>query len=281
MRRSLALSLAASALIAGCGSDATDVASSDPAADAARGTDTGPTGGFVTGSDARVDAADAAMPTGGTPTADAALAPTADAASTPPADAGVDADAATAPPPDAAVSPTCRQTVRVGAYEIFAYEASRPDATQAGAGADETDVCSRAGVLPWTLLTHGEATAACASAGFALCTNDQWQTACAGPDMELYPYGGPHADAVCNDHIAGGNALEPTGARPGCRTANGIYDLSGNVWEITAESDRRGASWRLNASTYQQEYAGCFEHVFINDAYADDDVGFRCCRAVE
>lgn len=277
MRRSLAFSLAASALIAGCGSDATDVASSEPAADAARGTDTGPTGGGVTGSDARVDAADAAAPQGGTPAADAR----ADAASTPASDAVVEADATVAPPPDAAVSPTCRQTVRVGAYDIFAYEASRPDATGASAGADETDVCSRAGVLPWTLLTHADATAACARVGFALCTNEQWQVACAGPDMNLYPYAGPHADAVCNDHIAGGNALEPTGARPGCRTADGIYDLSGNVWEITAESDRRGASWRLNASTYQQEFAGCFEHVFINDAYADDDVGFRCCRVVE
>jgi formylglycine-generating enzyme required for sulfatase activity len=224
----------------------------------------GPAGG-TPASDARAAAPDGAA------TVDAAAAPTPDAAS----------DAAAALPPDAAVSPTCRQTVRVGGYEIFTYEASRPDATQASAGADETEVCSRAGVLPWTLLTHAEATAACASAGFALCTNEQWQVACAGPDMELFPYGGPHADAVCNDHIAGGNALEPTGARPGCRTASGIYDLSGNVWEITAESDRRGASWRLNASTYQQEYAGCFEHVFINDAYADDDVGFRCCRGVE
>lgn len=277
MRRSLALSLAASALIAGCGSDATDAAAAQSGADAARTPDLGATGG-TPATDAR------------STTPDVAPSPTADAAPAAGADLGAGADAAAptpdaasdaALPPDAAVSPTCRQTVRVGGYEIFTYEASRPDATQASAGADETDVCSRPGVLPWTLLTHAEATAACAHAGFALCTNDQWQTACAGPDMDLYPYGGPHADAVCNDHIAGGNALEPTGARPGCRTANGIFDLSGNVWEITAESDRRGASWRLNASTYQQEYAGCFEHVFINDAYADDDVGFRCCRAVE
>lgn len=178
----------------------------------------------------------------------------------------------------AALVEGCRTVVDRGDYVIFAYEASLPDATEASPGVDESEVCSRAGVLPQTNVTFAQATAACARTGFALCTNAQWEPACAGPDMSLFPYGGPHADAVCNDHIAGGNALEVTGNRPGCHTADGIYDLSGNVWEITAESERRGGSWRLNASTYQSEYAGCFEHLFINEFYADTDVGFRCCR---
>lgn len=184
----------------------------------------------------------------------------------------------TSPPPDAASALPCVATVALGGYEIFAFEASRPDATAAERGADGASVCSRPGVLPWTDLTVAQARAACETVGFSLCTNAQWQAACSGPDMNLFPYGGPHVDALCNDHIAGGNALEPTGGRPDCHTPTGIYDQSGNVWEMTAEGERRGGSWRVNASTYQQEYAGCFESLFINDQYADADLGFRCCR---
>jgi hypothetical protein len=228
-------------------------------------------------SDGAVDVDVSSATDTGRPVAGDALRPAADApaADARPTDARV-TDAS--PTPDAALARPCVATVALDGYEIFAFEASHPDATAAERGVDAAGVCSRPGVLPWTDLTVAQARTACETIGFSLCTNAQWQAACSGPDMNLYPYGGPHVDALCNDHIAGGNALEPTGQRPDCHTPTGIYDQSGNVWEMTAEGERRGGSWRVNASTYQQEYAGCFESLFINEQYADADLGFRCCR---
>lgn len=170
--------------------------------------------------------------------------------------------------------------VRYAGVEIFQYEASRPDATADSAGADESAACSRAGVLPWTFLTIGEARAACQSSGFELCHGTQWQAVCAGdPPERPWPYGHGYQASVCNDHINGAGALEPTGAREGCRTPQGVYDLSGNVWEFTDEGDKRGASYKLNAVMFRQEVTSCLQTYSVLDFFEDDDVGFRCCRA--
>ncbi len=279
MRRAVVLFGACA--LAACGSDTTGGTTQQgtPAAD---GAVSGPDGGPA--DDARRPVRDAEFArVDGAPSLDA-VAPL-DAAARPETDVFVPTADATAPEPDAAdpaldaaTGLPCVATVALDGFEIFAYEASHPDATALDRGVEPASVCSRPGVLPWTDLTVAQAQAACATIGFALCTNAQWQSACAGPDMNLFPYGGPHVDALCNDHIAGGNALEPTGSRPDCHTPTGIYDQSGNVWEMTADGERRGGSWRVNASTYQQEYAGCFESLFINEQYADADLGFRCCR---
>lgn len=63
--------------------------------------------------------------------------------------------------------------------EIFAYEASRPDATSLTAGArNNAHVCSKADALPWTGLTQPEAEARCTAIGARLCTEFEWERAC-------------------------------------------------------------------------------------------------------
>ena len=183
-------------------------------------------------------------------------------------DAARDLAAADAPAVDARLA-GCVELVALGDFTIFAYEASRAD--------DGGGPCSRPGALPWTGVTVAEAAAACEAGGFSLCTHDQWHRACAGPEENRFPYGPRYVNAACNDHLSGGNALEPTGNRPDCHTAAGVFDLSGNVWELTAESERRGGSFRVNASTFREEYAGCVEALSVNELFADDDTGFRCC----
>jgi hypothetical protein len=68
--------------------------------------------------------------------------------------------------------------VDVGSYEIFAYEASRPDARAATAGVSEARICSKPSALPWTNVTHDEAEALCQGVGARLCTETEWQRAC-------------------------------------------------------------------------------------------------------
>lgn len=186
--------------------------------------------------------------------------------------------------PDAAPlpSPECViETVVVNGVEIFAYESSRADATPQFQGEETDRVCSREGALPWTDVTLPEAEAACGTAGFRLCTDDEWQAACRGEDERQFPYGRTHRAALCNDHVSGANMVRAAGSYPECRTPTGIYDLSGNVWEMTADPSRRGASFRVYASSFRAEAADCNTTFVLFDDYAEDDLGFRCCRTVE
>lgn len=195
-----------------------------------------------------------------------------DAGAVAPDAAPPDADAAGDPPGD------CLTLVRVGDLEVFAYEASRPDADAEQAGADGARACSRPGVLPWTTVTVPEARAACAASGFRLCTDADWQSACTGGRAWAFPYGATHVPGTCNDHVSGASALRPTGDYPDCRTPEGAFDLSGNVWELTEEGSRRGASHRVNAVMFHVDSARCDITYTTIEGYADEDVGFRCCR---
>ena len=78
---------------------------------------------------------------------------------------------------------------------VFAYEASRPDATGArqgsgngyfdaappGEGLDRTIACSEPGRLPWTNVSPWEVEQTCEAIGGRVCRVDEWQGACAGP----------------------------------------------------------------------------------------------------
>lgn len=194
-------------------------------------------------------------------------------------DAGSTPDAASGPPAPVEVEP-CVSTVMVGDLEVFAYEASRVDATADSAGFDESaGICSQPGVLPWTGVTWPDASRICMAHGFRLCTNEEWQSACSGLErLWGFPYSPGHQPAQCNDHVSGAGALEPTGARETCRTPEGAYDMSGNVWELTFDGAKRGASWKLNAVMFRIDAARCDMFYDVNEGFADDDVGFRCCR---
>lgn len=199
-----------------------------------------------------------------------------------PTDAGqTDASQADAGQSDAApdmMPAGCLATVIVDDFEIFQFEASRIDASPDSAGADAAGVCSRAGVLPWTDVDLEGARAACATLGFSVCTGAQWQQACVGPEMWPYPYGPGYVAGTCNDHVAGSGAIELCGARPACVGPTGIHDQNGNVWELTDDGQRRGASFKLTASMFRPEAGACESGFVVPDGFFGRDVGFRCCR---
>lgn len=189
---------------------------------------------------------------------------------------GVFPPAVELPPEDDCIA----RIVRIGGMDVFAFEASRADATADAAGGDEARACSQAGVLPWTEVTIEQAEAHCTAAGFHLCDDTEWQTACGGTVRHWpYPYAPRHQPGTCNDHVSGSGMLEPGGTHVGCVSPDGIFDMSGNAWEITADGNRRGASHRLNAVMFRTENASCDVPYFISSVFFADDMGFRCCRA--
>ena len=189
------------------------------------------------------------------------------------------ADGPAADGPAATPDPGClAAVVTLGDLEIFAYEAVRSDATADAEGVAVDKACSRPGVLPWSTVTLDQARAACAASGFELCSGDDWLAACGGDAHRAFPYGGSHVPAACNDHVSGDAHVEIGGFHPDCHTPEGVYDLSGNLWEMTADGQRRGASFRINPVYYQTAAAQCDGQLTVIGDGANDENGFRCCR---
>ena len=180
-----------------------------------------------------------------------------------------------------------------GTRWIMSYEASRPDATPASAGAMTHRACSAAGRLPWTNVTHAQAQAACAAVGARLCTETEWRRGCETSSGCTWSYGsscGSFSASRCN-----GNELDTsiglpgdqddvlaTGSLPMCYASWGsarVYDMSGNVAEWTAARSPGVNPLRGGSSTSPQGGTTCqFDFVVAGDTYATPGVGFRCCR---
>jgi formylglycine-generating enzyme required for sulfatase activity len=68
-----------------------------------------------------------------------------------------------------------------------------------GACMDRYEAPNVAGALPLVMYTFTEGEAWCAARGKRLCFDDEWQTACEGPDLWAYPYGATQVPGECND----------------------------------------------------------------------------------
>ncbi len=159
------------------------------------------------------------------------------------------------------------------------------------------------GAVPQGYVSQVQAAAACAEAGKRLCTDAEWLRACQGPNGWTYPYGTTRQTGLCNDHRAEHPAaelygtgaswifshldspclnqlpqsLDPTGSLTGCASAEGVYDLMGNLHEWTADpaGTFRGGFYVdtvLNGN-------GCLYATTAHAvSYWDYSTGFRCCH---
>lgn len=169
-------------------------------------------------------------------------------------------------------------------------------------GATAVRAVSVQGAVPQGFINEVQAAAACANAGKRLCTDTEWLRACQGPSGDTYPYGNTVELGVCNDHRAEHPAIEyygtsaswiysmldnacldeipltvdPTGTLPGCVTAEGAYDMMGNLeeWTSTSTGTFRGGYFVDTTSNGP----GCTYVTTAHDTtYWDYSTGFRCC----
>ncbi len=149
-----------------------------------------------------------------------------------------------------------------------------------------TALHSAAGLHPTEHLSWYQAAAACKAMGWRLCRSDEWEDACdgqPGPGGAEHPtLDGRISSEICairrfTDH----HAFE-TGQFADCRTATGIYDLEGNLWEWTDPGrvddagrpliDKRGGGY------YSGEWAPCSKAaVGTHPPSFNGTIGFRCC----
>ncbi|HJK95636.1 MAG TPA: MopE-related protein [Polyangiaceae bacterium LLY-WYZ-14_1] len=176
-------------------------------------------------------------------------------------------------------------------FWVYAYESSRPDATDEDAGTSNVRACSRSDVLPWASISQTAAAAACAAAGKRLCTGAEWQAACEGMAGQTYPYGATYAATSCN---GADNDTDPgvpvttellaTGSLATCESPEGAFDLSGNLKEWT--DDSRGVT--ADGDAIHVTRGGSLESPRLGLTCQTDlsraalntvlpTIGFRCC----
>jgi Putative metal-binding motif/Sulfatase-modifying factor enzyme 1 len=195
---------------------------------------------------------------------------------------------------------------------MFAYEATRYDASATSSGFDSTRrPCSVSGKRPWASITKEEAAAACArvGTGWRLCTAADWFDACNGAGNTTFPYGANYVGTTCvgYDYTAPAPNTAPaaTGAAPMCISdlsagavgdaaiaGDELYDMSGNVkeWVLTtvtpATYEMRGGAYDIasfvdNSVTPAVRQAPGLQCDASSPAPSVavrlPSVGFRCC----
>ena len=174
----------------------------------------------------------------------------------------------------------------MGSFCMDRFEASRPDATAYDPGLEFGAAVSARGVLPWQAENVVEMVSACALAGKRLCRLSEWRAACSGRFDQTgftYPYGNFYRQYACNDYAMAKDGVIKTGASETCVSRIGVYDMLGNVKELTTD-DTGAAIYMAGGAMYDAfEMPSCQTVESLKPepwtrAYA---YGFRCCKDPE
>jgi hypothetical protein len=197
---------------------------------------------------------------------------------------------------------TDEQWVTVGsgtsAFQIFKYEASRPDGTASSSGKITTGrACSVPNRLPWGNITKSEAHAACVKADARLCSATEWELACKGSAGTKFPYGTTFDATKCN-----GRAYDTTKDAPlvtdqpttcvSTWSGGTIFNMSGNLkeWVASAFSGTTPSGYKIRGGAYDTPSIDGFGEGLSctydlpdpdpnnNLSFQFPNLGFRCCK---
>lgn len=128
-----------------------------------------------------------------------------------------------------------------------------------------------------------DASSFCTSVGKRLCTSDEWERACKGPESLIFPYGDEFDAAKCGEDVAkdtdkDGKSDHRSGSLAECKSGFGVFDLSGGPREWTATG-------RGQVKTIKGGRRGLKPEVATRCAWSDEQkpaiddatLSFRCC----
>ena len=137
-------------------------------------------------------------------------------------------------------------------------------------------------VMPAAKATWSSAAEACESVGKRLCTEEEWEKACKGPENTIYSYSDVYDEEMCGKGVEEIHHLG-TETTEACISGYGVADMSGNLREWTAsqpgtKADRSvvKGGWRNN----NQRGSRCAYSIDERQNFSDSTLGFRCCLSV-
>ncbi|MCS6900739.1 MAG: formylglycine-generating enzyme family protein [Polyangiaceae bacterium] len=171
---------------------------------------------------------------------------------------------------------------------------------------DRYEAPNQLGALPLAMQTAQDGEAWCQERGKRLCTEAEWLRACEGSTKRTYPYGDVYEPHRCNDdktwippnwgtlatwpseaaktEAAKLYQADPSGARAGCVSEDGVYDLTGNVaeWVVRSFPTQKNYEHVLKGCYWSKCYGGSNPScLFVNGAHPGHfrtyEAGFRCC----
>lgn len=139
---------------------------------------------------------------------------------------------------------------------------------------------------PITGYTWREAQAWCRARNLRLCTEEEWEKACAGAEGLHWGFGEKYRLGACN--IAAEKAAR-AGAFAECVSAHGAHDMNGNVAEWVADEvdiatdvgkTRKMYVVKGGSSDDLPFFTRCSSREFYSGDYRSDHIGFRCCSDI-
>ena len=125
-------------------------------------------------------------------------------------------------------------------------------------------------------VTWTEAKGECERQNKRLCSEDEWEKACKGPDNWLYTYGDDFDDQKCP---RSGYFPPPYKVTqfPLCVSADKVWGLGGGLMEWTAT--RQGANYVVKGGAIGNEDKGtrCAGRSDRAENFSQQHIGFRCC----
>lgn len=135
---------------------------------------------------------------------------------------------------------------------------------------------------PLSNVSYQEATALCKKQNKRLCSEDEWEKACKGPEFYKFPYGNNWDANACNTEDEQGNdrTLSLSGKWARCRSGYGGMDMSGNLreWTDTRYSTTLKDMVVKGGSYTKPDWATrCAVRYNMGQNTKDNETGFRCC----
>jgi serine/threonine protein kinase len=148
---------------------------------------------------------------------------------------------------------------------------------------DTYEYPNRPGEQPMVNVTWNDAKKLCEGKGKRLCSEQEWEKACKGPQSLRFPYGDAFDPNACNTEKKGGDDREISGAGtfPLCVSSYGVRDLSGNVAEWTGSQFAGHADRTQKGGSFDRpDYAArCSARRSGAPSAKAPEVGFRCCAS--
>ena len=176
----------------------------------------------------------------------------------------------------------CRSTEKTGGLSTtnkqnFAHNCPSNMKSHPTGCVDEFEYPNIKGVKPTHSITLNEAKKLCLESGKHLCTASEWSIACQGSAKRRWSYGQEYNATQCHHasklHQGG---VKPAGLFEGCKTPEGVYDMTGNLWEWDAAGSLRGGNWNFSEGMGQ-----CMSTAKPAPHIHNDEIGLRCCATIE